>query len=62
MTGHYRISLDKKIAAKKVFLNNKETLITGYRETDLKAIVIVDGKEVVLTDEDNLIINGRENS
>lgn len=58
MNGHYRIALDKRITAKKVFLNNKETLITGYRETDLKAIVIVDGKEVILNEDDNILING----
>lgn len=60
MNDNYRIALDKRISSGKVFLNNKETPITGYRETDLKAVVTVDGKEVILGEDDNLLINGHE--
>ena len=62
MIDQYRTALDKRIAAGKGFLNVKGNVITAYRESDLKAIVTVDGKEIVLQEEDNLIINGHEST
>ena len=60
MIGHYRKVLDSRIAAGKVYLNDKQTLITGYDEKEGCAVVIVEGKEVILTENDNLLINGHE--
>ncbi len=60
MIGHYRKALDSRIAAGKVYLNNKQTLITGYDEKEGCAVVIVEGKEIILTENDNLLINGHE--
>jgi hypothetical protein len=60
MTDSYLKALDNRIKAGKVHLNNKQTLITGYEERGTVSIVIVDGKEHVLTEDDNLITNGHE--
>ena len=62
MIDNYRTALDKRIAARKVYLNVKGNIITAYRESDLKAIVTVDGKEIILQETDNIIINGHENN
>ena len=62
MIDQYRTALDKRIAAGKVYLNVKGNIITAYRESDLKAIVTVDGKEIILQETDNIIINGHENN
>lgn len=61
MTDNYRIALDKRIKAGKCYLNNKQTKISGYSEVGQDSIVIVDGKEIMLSEEDNLIMDGIEN-
>jgi hypothetical protein len=60
MSEDYRKALDNRIKAKKVHLNNKQTLITAYFERGADSIVIVEGKEHILTENDNLIMNGYE--
>ena len=60
MIDQYRTALEKRIEARKVYLNVKGNVITAYRESDFKAIVTVDGKEIILQETDNVIINGHE--
>lgn len=60
MSDLYRQALENRIKAGKVYLNSKETKVTGYREQDKQTIVVVDGREVELTEDDNLILNGYE--
>lgn len=57
----YRKALDNRIKAGKVFLNDKQTLVTGYEELGMLSFVIVDGVERILTENDTLIINGHKN-
>lgn len=57
----YRKALDNRIKAGKVFLNDKQTLVTGYEELGALSFVVIDGKERILTENDNLIINGHKN-
>lgn len=61
MTELYRIALNNRIKAGKVHLNNKQTVVTGYEERGVDSIVIIEGKEYILTENDNLITNGHEN-
>lgn len=60
MTELYRISLNNRIKAGKVHLNNKQTVVTGYEERGADSIVIVEDKEHVLIETYNLITNGHE--
>jgi len=60
MIDQYRTALEKRIEARKVYLNVKGNVITAYRESDFKAIVTVDGKEITLGEDDNVLINGSE--
>jgi hypothetical protein len=54
----YRTALDRRIKAGKVYLNNKQTQITGYFEFANAVVVLACGKGVILTEEDNLIMDG----
>ena len=56
----YLSALSNRIKAKKVYLNNKQTRVDGYEEVGQVAIVIIDGQQRILTENDNLIINGHE--
>lgn len=56
----YLSALSNRIKAGKVFLNNKQTRVDGYEEVGQLAIVIIDGQQRILTENDNLIINGHE--
>lgn len=56
----YRTALDNRIKAGKVYLNSQQTKITAYVELGSVSIVTVDGKEHILTEDDNLIMNGAE--
>lgn len=60
MSENYRKALNSRIKAGKVYLNDKNTIVTGYEERENYAVVIVDGKEWILTESDNLIVNGNE--
>lgn len=60
MTDSYLKALDNRIKANKVYLNDKSTLITGYEERGSLSIVVVNGKDRILTENDNLLINGHE--
>lgn len=60
MSNLYQTALENRIKAGKVYLNNKQTRVTGYQEQDKRTIVIVRGKEIELTENDNLILNGYE--
>lgn len=57
----YLNALNNRIKAKKVYLNDKNTLVEGYEELGKLTFVVVEGKEVILTQNDNLLINGHEN-
>lgn len=56
----YLSALNNRIKAKKVYLNNKQTRVDGYEEVGQLAIVIIDGQQRILTENDNLLINGHE--
>ena len=56
----YLSALSNRIKAKKVYLNNKQTRVDGYEEVGQVAIVIIEGQQRILTENDNLIINGHE--
>lgn len=56
----YLSALNNRIKAGKVYLNNKQTRVDGYEEVGQLAIVIIDGQQRILTENDNLIINGHE--
>ena len=56
----YLSALSNRIKAGKVFLNNKQTRVDGYEEVGQLAIVIIDGQQRILTENDNLLINGHE--
>jgi regulator of extracellular matrix RemA (YlzA/DUF370 family) len=58
MIDSYRTALDRRIAAGKVHLNDKGTLITACFERGAESVVIVDGEEYILKETDNLITNG----
>lgn len=60
MSDLYRQALESRIQSGKVYLNNKQSRVTGYEERDRRTIVIVGENEIELTEEDNLILNGYE--
>lgn len=60
MSENYRIALEKRIAARKVYLNDKQSVVTGYEELGSLTVVFVEGKEHILKETDNIIINGNE--
>ena len=56
----YLSALNNRIKSGKVYLNNKQTRVDGYEEVGQLAIVIIEGQQRILTENDNLIINGHE--
>lgn len=56
----YLSALSNRIKAGKVYLNDKQTRVDGYEEVGQVAIVIIEGQQRILTENDNLLINGHE--